>query len=241
MPGTNWSTTTSDFQEARALPGLLASQSLVRRWLKTGIQLLFPPRCAGCGRVDEYWCERCQAEIDSIPMPTSIRSRPPLAGVTFTGIHTGKLQEAQWALKYDNTPEMAEPLGQRLAERFSMLNWTIDMIVPVPMHTTRLRERGYNQAQLLGEVTAQQLTIPCAADAIRRLRQTQSQVTLNAQERLANMQDAFEANPQIVSGQTILLIDDVYTTGATLAACAQAALDAGALAVYGLTVTSPRD
>jgi ComF family protein len=122
-----------------------------------------------------------------------------------------------------------------------LLNWTIDMIVPVPMHTTRLRERGYNQAQLLGEHAAQQLAIPCVPEAVQRLRHTQSQVNLNAQERQANMQDAFEANPQLVSGQTILLIDDVYTTGATLAACAQTALDAGATAVYGLTVTSPRD
>jgi competence protein ComFC len=239
MPGTNGSTK-SDFQEARAVPGLLASQSLMRRWLRAGIQLVFPPRCAGCGRVDEFWCARCQVEIDAIPLATHVEPCSPLVAVAFTGTHTGKLQEAQWALKYDNMPEIAEPLGQRLAERFLMLNWTIDMIVPVPMHAARLRERGYNQAQLLGEYAARQLTIPCIAEAIRRLRQTQSQVTLNAQERLANMQDAFEANPQLVTDQTILLIDDVYTTGATLAACAQAALDAGATAVYGLTVTSPR-
>jgi ComF family protein len=239
MPGTNWSTESVQ-QEARAVSGLLASQPVVRRWLAAGIQLLFPPRCAGCGRVDEFWCKRCQAEIDAIPLSTFVKPHPPLAGIAFTGIHTGKLQQAQWSLKYENMPEMAEPLGQRLAERFLTLNWTIDMIVPVPMHTSRLRERGYNQAQLLGEHAARKLAIPCVAEAIRRTRQTQSQVTLNAQERLANMQDAFEADPQLVSGQTILLIDDVYTTGATLAACAQAALDTGASAVYGLTVTSPR-
>lgn len=239
MPGTNRSTQ-SDFQEARALPGLLASYPLMRNWLRAGIHLVFPPRCAGCGQVDEYWCARCQADIDAIPLDTHIGRLAPLEAVAFTGNHTGKLQEAQWALKYENMPEVAAPLGQRLVKRFLQLDWTIDIIVPVPMHTTRLRERGYNQAQLLGEHAAQALAIPCVAEAIRRLRQTQSQVTLNAQERLANMQDAFEAAPQLVSGQTLLLIDDVYTTGATLAACAQAALDAGASAVYGLTVTSPR-
>jgi ComF family protein len=239
MPGINWLTQPNS-QEARALSGLFVSNSLMQRWLRTGIQLVFPPRCAGCGRVDEFWCARCQADIDLIPLDTPIKRHPPLTAVAFTGYHMGKLQEAQWALKYENMPEIAAPLGRRLAKRFAMMNWTIDIILPVPMHTSRLRERGYNQAQLLGEHAAQQLAIPCVTEAVHRIRQTQSQVTLNAQERIANMQDAFQANPQLVSGQTILLIDDVYTTGATLAACAQAALDAGASAVYGLAVTSPR-
>jgi len=178
--------------------------------------------------------------MDAIPLDSRVEPHPPLTAVAVTGQHVGILQSAQWSLKYENVPEVAEPLGKRLAERFVLLNWTIDMIVPVPMHTSRLRERGYNQAQLLGEVAAQELGLTCVPDAIKRLRQTQSQVTLNAQERLANMQNAFEAEPRFVSGQRILLIDDVYTTGATLAACAQAALDAGAIAVYGLAVTAPR-
>ncbi len=230
----------SDYQEALALPGLFASYPLLRRWWKTGINLVFPPRCAGCGRVDKIWCERCQAEMDAIPLDTHVDPHPPMTAVAVTGIHNGLLQQVQWALKYEYTPEVAIPLGLRLAERFAMLNWTIDMVIPVPIHTLRLRERGYNQAQLLGEVAAHKLALPCVPAALQRLRQTQSQVTLNAQERLANMQNAFEADPQLVSGQRILLIDDVYTTGATLVACAQAALDAGASAVYGLTVTSPR-
>jgi ComF family protein len=120
------------------------------------------------------------------------------------------------------------------------MNWTIDMIVPVPLHTTRLAERGYNQAQLLGEHVAIETSIPCLPDAVHRQRQTQSQVTLNAAERQMNMVDAFQAHPSIVSSQRILIIDDVYTTGATLSACGQALLQAGAQAVYGLTVTVAR-
>jgi competence protein ComFC len=119
-------------------------------------------------------------------------------------------------------------------------NWTIDIIVPVPLHMSRLAERGYNQAQLLSEVLAKEAALPCSPEAVSRQRNTQSQVTLNAMERQINLQDAFQAHPQLVSNKNILLIDDVYTTGATLSACAQAILEAGALAVYGLTVTVAR-
>lgn len=221
-------------QEARF--GLLVSPFNRLRWL---VDLIFPPRCAGCGRVDTIWCARCRAEVNAIPLGAWVEMRDPLSGVAATGTHQGKLQRALWALKYENMPELAVPLGQRLAAHFEQLHWTIDMIVPVPLHMKRLRERGYNQAQRLGETAAMLLALPCAADALTRTRQTQSQVTLNFDQRQTNMQDAFVANPESVRSQSILLIDDVYTTGATLAACAQAALDAGAAAVYGLTVTTP--
>ena len=111
------------------------------------------------------------------------------------------------------------------------------MIVPVPLHINRLRERGYNQARLIAGHVAQMRGLPLVPQAIYRQVETHSQVGLNAEEREANMQGAFGADPQTVSAQTILLIDDVYTTGATLAACAQAAREAGAAAVYGLTGT----
>jgi ComF family protein len=114
------------------------------------------------------------------------------------------------------------------------------MIVPVPLHTSRLRERGYNQSQLLGEHVAALTGIGCIPAALQRIRATQSQVTMTAQERLTNVRDAFTANPSSAAGRTILLIDDVYTTGATLSACAEALLLVGALAVYGLTVTAAR-
>jgi competence protein ComFC len=220
-------------QEARMNAGLLAS---MRSFV---LDLVFPPRCAGCGRVDTVWCDRCWAEMDILPLGVAVDVHPPLTNAIATGQHTGKLQQAIWALKYENTPALAEPLGERLAACFEQQNWIIDMIVPVPLHAKRLRERGYNQAQELGEHAAMLLSLPCISDALTRTRQTQSQVTLNAEQRQTNMEDAFLANPDRVHRKTLLLIDDVYTTGATLAACAQAALDAGANAVYGMTVTTP--
>jgi ComF family protein len=170
-----------------------------------------------------------------------MRPLPPLAGVAATSVHTGALREAVQALKYENGRSLAQrPLGERLVERLATLNWTIDILIPVPLHTERLQSRGYNQAQLLGEYVAETMMLPISPAALTRQRYTQSQVELGAQARLANVQDAFVADPQAVSGKTILLIDDVYTTGATLSACAVAALAAGARTVYGLTVTAAR-
>jgi ComF family protein len=237
MPGIPTHPNRSAYPEAQVLPGLLASQRLVKNVWTAVVDLIFPPRCAGCDRLDHWWCERCQGEIEQMPFPEHVRAVPPLAEVACTAIHTGKAQRAVWALKYENCRALAEPLGARLVNRLSALNWTIDMVAPVPLHTSRLAERGYNQAQLLSEYVASGMTLPSYPMALIRHRRTESQVTMNAEERRANMEDAFHADPYLVNNQILLLIDDVYTTGATLSACAAAALTAGARAVYGLTVT----
>jgi ComF family protein len=155
-------------------------------------------------------------------------------------MHEGKLQQAIHALKYNNTPSLAQPLGERLAECLAQLNWSVDMIVPVPLHTSRIKERGYNQSQVLGAHVAAHHNLPLVPDAIARWRLTTTQVGLTAVQRRANVSGAFRANPALVANQTLLLIDDVFTTGATLQACAQASLDSGAKAAYSLTVTTAR-
>jgi ComF family protein len=232
MPGNAFSQPMNQ-PEAQPLPGLFAPKRL---WSAV-VDLLFPPRCSGCGRVDSHWCSRCQAELDALPPPRYIQPRPPLAGITATAVHDGIIQRAVWSLKYQNGQHMALPLGERIARRLAGQNWTFDRIIPVPLHTKRLKERGYNQSQLLAAVVAANMDVLAIPSAMRRERQTTAQVTLNAAERQANMQGAFSADPSQVSGQSILLIDDVYTTGATLSACAEAALAAGASAVYAVTVT----
>ncbi len=166
---------------------------------------------------------------------------PPLTQIAATATHDGVVQRALWALKYENARPLAAPLGDRLAEHLRQINWQIDRIVPVPLHAERRAQRGYNQAELLAQRAADRLALPCAPAALIRRRATSSQVGLGRAERLQNVQDAFIADPQWVDGCVILLVDDVYTTGATLSACAQAALAAGAQAVYGLTVSAAHD
>lgn len=225
-------------QEARILPGLLSSSRL-REIFKISLDLLFPPRCAGCSRVDTIWCAACQNEIDAIEYPPlkDFNDDSPLRCIAATGTHEGKLQQTVLALKFEDQPELAITLGQRLSTRLETLEWTIDMLVSVPLHTNRFRQRGYNQSQLIGEQVAELQSIPIVPDAITRELDTRSQVGLDARQRQQNMQDAFIVKPNLVQNRNILLIDDVYTTGATMTACARAAMEAGAASVYGLTVT----
>jgi ComF family protein len=225
-------------ESAEARNGLLLSA--IRQLWETGIDLLFPPCCAGCGRVDTVWCARCQTEVNALSYPHHVNTIEPLAASAATGIHEGKLREAVQALKYENVRAISAPLGERLADCLTNLEWTIDMIVPVPLHMSRLKQRGYNQAQVLGAYVAKRHNIPLVPDAITRWRSTNSQVGLTALERQANVAGAFTGNPERVNQRAILLIDDVFTTGSTLKACAQAALEAGASAAYSLTVTVAR-
>ncbi len=225
-------------QKARIWSGLFASKSIFNRIATTGIDLLFPHRCAGCGRLDTFWCDQCQQELDQITLTEHIEAKPPLQAVTASGWHIGKLREAVQALKYENVRQVANPLGEKLAQCLERQDWTIDILVPVPLHTKRLAERGYNQAQLIAEVVSKMSGIRCEADALQRVRETQSQVTVSGAERLVNIQGAFVADSEIVNGHSVLIIDDVYTTGSTLSACGEALLTAGAQVVYGLTVTA---
>ncbi len=211
------------------------------RVLTLGLDLLFPARCVGCGRVGSRWCAQCQQTLEREAVALHLRRLPPLVESASTGLHDGQLQQTVHALKYEQADFLAVTLGHRLIAALDQTGWTFDMIVPVPLHMLRQRERGYNQSQLLGETMAQVLGISCLPSAIERWRATPPQVGLNRQQRQANVHGAFRANPALVTGKTLLLIDDVFTTGATLQACARAALDAGAQAVYSLTVTEARN
>ena len=231
----------SSRHDAPASPGQLSRASirqLARNWLDAGLELLFPPRCAGCQHVDTFWCACCQTLLDELPFPP----QETLATNRFTalaasGAHDGLLRQALLALKYEHAPQLAEPLGARLAERFLRLKWEAELVVPVPLHASRERERGYNQSRLVGAVLAQRLGIPLQPAALRRVVATRAQVGLDLQKRRQNVQHAFVAESPLVSGRDVLLVDDVYTSGATLGACAQALQDAGVRTVYGLTLT----
>jgi ComF family protein len=178
------------------------------------------------------------AELQASPLDLHRLRLPPLQFLAATGIHEGKLQQAVHALKYERAHELAAPLGDRLISALASLGWTIDILIPVPLHTARQQERGYNQSQQLGGYMAQVLGIPCDSMALLRWRDTPPQVGLNRAQRQANVRGAFRSQARI-SG-SVLLIDDVFTTGATMQDCARAAYQAGATAVYGLTVTAAR-
>jgi ComF family protein len=134
-------------------------------------------------------------------------------------------------LKYDGLFALAKPLAQIMASAWPEWENKPDVIVPIPLHRRRQRQRGFNQSALLAFHLGPQVNISVNGQALNRVKPTIPQIGLNPVERLENVRDAFSANAQQVTNKQILLIDDVYTTGATMAAAAGALLDSGAAGV----------
>jgi ComF family protein len=216
------------------------------------LDALFPPRCAGCGQIGTWFCADCRTAIEFIRPPlcprcglpatsgdlcSACRRDPPrLDGLRSVAFFQGPLREAIHALKYRTRRGLATVLGQLLADCARQESIAADIAVPVPLHPTRLHERGYNQSALLANELGRQLGIAVREDVLTRVRHTAPQMTLNATQRQINVQGAFRCRDPGVAGHRVLLIDDVCTTGATLSACAAALREAGAASVWALTL-----
>ena len=142
------------------------------------------------------------------------------------------------ALKYKGADYVASYMGHLMAQRYSRLPELAEaeIVIPVPLYPSRARKRGYNQSELLARAFAQEMQLPCSVASLIRVRDTQSQTKLGRKGRLENMTGAFACTqPQEVHNKTVLLIDDVATTGATLEGCALALRQAGARRVIAYT------
>lgn len=229
------------------------------------LDLLFPPRCLHCRTAGAVICPAC---IQGIAIPrgplcercgralhvSSAGTEPcascaqgiapvSLSRLRAATLYEGLAREAVLALKYEGTRRLAEPLGDLLAAAARRDELTPDLVVAVPLHDDRQRERGYNQAQLLARRCAWRLGAPLAMDVLTRQRATMPQVGLSAAQRRVNVEGAFvlahAAATSKLAGKRILLIDDVTTTGSTLDAAAAALLPARPAAIWGLAVTRP--
>lgn len=160
----------------------------------------------------------------------------PIPPIRSWAIYQGPLRKAIHGLKYHRNLALGDYFAPALIQVLAAQNWNIDLIVPVPLSPNRRRQRGYNQAEILAFPLALAIHKPLISRALIKQRETPSQVGRSANERQENVKDAFFAHPRFVSGRSILLVDDVVTTGATMSACAEALLNAGAHSVYGLTL-----
>jgi len=131
---------------------------------------------------------------------------------------------------------LGEALASELIDLLESLNWKVEMVIPVPLGKHRHNERGYNQAATLALPLAYAKGLAYKPSALERRQETASQVNLTKEQRAKNVQGAFWADATLVAGKNILVVDDVTTTGATMDACAQALINAGAICVYGITL-----
>jgi ComF family protein len=214
-------------------------RSTLRQLGEALLDLIFPPRCVGCNRPGSLLCETCQAKLH-VPAPM-VNPRGALSERRATADFEGAIQQAIHRLKYENQPRLAVPLAARLADEYQRSGWKATLITAAPMHEARLKQRGYNQAAILASHLARRIAIPFHPEAISRTRDTRAQVGLNYKDRQNNVADAFTADSAVCAEQYIVIVDDVYTTGATLDACAAALRAAGAADVRALTVAAARD
>jgi ComF family protein len=170
-------------------------------------------------------CFRCQT--------TPLSVAPVRSALLFEGA----VRDAIHALKYRGAEHIADVLAVKMADAWRYYDMMGDLLVPVPLHPEREAQRGYNQAKLLARALAPKIARPLADDTLYRVRPTRSQAHLDRKERWKNVADAFTCPDAVdLSGLSVVLIDDVATTGATLDACAVALLTRGAKQVSALTL-----
>jgi len=218
--------------------------------------LFFPSSCLLCGTVHKKstpksFCTRCLDKIPpllppfcprcALPYPAEegsihlcgecIREEPAFVSVYAAGIYEDVLRRAVHRFKFQGRSELDRPLARLLADKLLQAeDFSPELIVPVPLHPSRLRERTYNQALLLARCLGQMLEIPVVPRLLMRTRPTPSQQGLRAGERRLNQKGAFSLRGSM-TGRRILLVDDVLTTGATIRECARVLQHGGALEI----------
>ncbi|MBI2868019.1 MAG: ComF family protein [Chloroflexi bacterium] len=216
------------------------------------LDLLFPQRCVGCRVEGFFLCPACLATARRLEPPYCAVCCEPTAGAERCGhcaraplavdavrsvfAYDGVVKEGVRQFKYHNLKALAPLFGQELARLAEKHFPGVDVVLPVPMHPGRVRERGYNQAALLGGGVSRLLRAPMEERALRRVRATSPQATSSTrEERQRNVQSAF-AVVGALPGARVLLVDDVCTTGSTLSECALVLKEAGCASVFAVTV-----
>ena len=221
--------------------------------VELAVDSFFPRRCVGCGKVGEFLCPECLGKLPRLSPPLCPNcGRPQASGIVcpdcwqrqteIDGIRSlfrfdEIIRKAIHQLKYRNLKAISPCLAELLADYLRSNPLPGEALICVPLHPRRLRERGYNQSNLLARELGERIDLPVIEDCLIRVKQAQPQVrAVDVEERRRNVADAFVCRDERVSGRQIILVDDVCTSGATLESCAVALKSKGATSVWGLTL-----
>lgn len=223
------------------------------------LDFFFPKRCLSCGKLGKYLCPHCLLLIRFIKINVCpVCERPAIGGAVHPGCQTrysldglisfcvweGPIKIAIHRLKYkpwilDLAPTLISLVVPSDLSRYQFIDKEKPIVVPVPLYSTRRRQRGFNQAALLAELLAKKLNLQFRDDILFRKKKTKPQAELKGKERRKNIEDAFALNPNFkfpITNYQFLLFDDIWTTGATLRTCGAVLKRAGAKKVWGLTI-----
>jgi len=222
------------------------------------IDLIYPPFCCYCGKIGYEICPECYTKIEitsnhkiclicggiietGINCSNCKKLHPSFEQARSWGIYVGVLKQIVQKIKYKRGFGIIEYITKPLIHFIKNWNISVDMIVPIPLAKKREIARGYNQSFLIAKPISEYFNIPLNEHALIRSRDTKSQVGLNYEERKINMKNAFRAEKSICNDKSILLIDDIITTGSTLNESAKALKLAGAKKVVCFTIARTKN
>lgn len=217
------------------------------------LDFFFPPRCVGCGRVGHFVCKACLSRLPRILPPICpYCGTPQMSDIACPQCATqtlcidfvrspfrfeGAVRQAILELKYSGVRALAGVLASLVSDYFVVNLLPADMIIPVPLHSKRLRQRGYNQSKLLAKELSALSGVPMDSASLARITSAMPQVRAQTTaQRKTNVADAFICQDGTVRSRRVILVDDVCTSGATLEACARALKQGGAASVRGFAV-----
>ncbi|MGI6201450.1 MAG: ComF family protein [Christensenellales bacterium] len=205
----------------------------------SALDFLLPKRCGVCDALsDEGLCRDCARALAALYPPLTPHERGPLAGHVTVYAYGDVAREMVTRLKYSGRRCLALPIARAMAAQMLLSSIPVEVLVPVPMHPLRRMTRPLDHTRLIAQMLGAQCGLP-VAHALRRTRYTKPQASLSREQRQRNLERAIAPTRDaraLVAGKAVALVDDVYTSGQTARACAQALLDAGAQRVWAVAL-----
>ncbi|MCT7952105.1 ComF family protein [Ancylothrix sp. C2] len=215
---------------------------------KSFLNLFLKSPCCLCGRpAQTSLCLYCHRQLQQSQFPQVCHKEHLLPASTMPvfvwGVYGGILKRAIAVMKYENQPQLAKPLGEWVGEAWLKQRLAAERnltVVPIPLHSTKLKARGFNQAELLAEHFCSVTNLPLQRRGLVRIRETEAQFGLSAVQRQENLRNAFSVGTGFRKGHfsgSVLLFDDIYTTGSTIRAAVEA-LGAAGVPVWGVVAVA---